>query len=75
MAGIVENVVSYHETEEDMNAGINAIENITAYTNTVNPQILYVTEDNMTAITGCYSDTTLELIVQTPPPVSNPPTT
>ena len=27
----------------------------------------------MTAITGCYSDTTLELIVQTPPPVSNPP--
>ena len=74
MAGIVENVVSYHETEEDMNAGINAIENITAYTNTVNPQILYVRiEDNMTAITGCYSDTTLELIVQTPPPVSNPP--
>ena len=27
----------------------------------------------MTEITGCYSDTTLELIVQIPPPVSNPP--
>ena len=27
----------------------------------------------MTEITGCYSDTTLELFVQIPPPVSNPP--
>ncbi|MFL2610328.1 MAG: choice-of-anchor L domain-containing protein, partial [Flavobacteriaceae bacterium] len=74
MAGIVENVVTYHETEEDMNAGVNAIENITAYTNTENPQTLYVRiEDDMTEVTGCYSDTTLELIVQIPPPVSNPP--
>ena len=74
MAGIAENVVTYHETEEDMNAGINAIENVTAYTNTVNPQTLYVRiEDDMTEVTGCYSDTTLELIVQIPPPVSNPP--
>ena len=74
MAGIIENVVTYHETEEDMNAGINAIEDTTAYTNTENPQTLYVRiEDDMTEITGCYSDTTLELIVQIPPPVSNPP--
>ena len=74
MAGIIENVVTYHETEEDMHAGINAIENTTAYTNTVNPQTLYVRiEDDMTEITGCYSDTTLELFVQIPPPVSNPP--
>ena len=74
MAGIVENVVTYHETEEDMHAGVNAIENVTAYTNTVNPQILYVRiEDDMTEVTGCYSDTTLELFVQIPPPVSNPP--
>ena len=74
MAGIIENVVTYHETEEDMHAGINAIENTTAYTNTVNPQTLYVRiEDDMTEITGCYSDTTLELIVQIPPPVNDPP--
>ena len=74
MAGIVENVVTYHETEEDMNAGTNAIENTTTYTNTENPQTLYVRiEDDMTELTGCYSDTTLELIVQIPPPVSNPP--
>ena len=74
MAGIAENVVTYHETEEDMNAGINAIENVTAYTNTINPQTLYVRiEDDMTEVTGCYSDTTLELFVQIPPPVSNPP--
>ena len=74
MAGIIENVVTYHETEEDMHAGINAIENTTAYTNTVNPQTIYVRiEDDMTEITGCYSDTTLELFVQIPPPVSNPP--
>ena len=74
MAGIIENVVTYHETEEDMHAGINAIENTTAYTNTINPQTLYVRiEDDMTEITGCYSDTTLELFVQIPPPVSNPP--
>ncbi len=74
MAGIVENVVTYHETEEDMNAGVNAIENTMGYTNTENPQILYVRiEDDMTAVTGCYADTTLELFVQIPPPVSNPP--
>jgi gliding motility-associated-like protein len=74
MAGIIENVVTYHETEEDMDAGINAIENTTNYTNTENPQTLYVRiEDDMTELTGCYSDTTLELIVQIPPPVSNPP--
>ena len=54
MAGVAENVVTYHETEEDMNAGINAIENVTAYTNTVNPQTLYVRiEDDMTEVTGC----------------------
>ena len=74
MAGIVENVVTYHETEEDMHAGVNAIENVTTYTNNENPQILYVRiEDDMTAVTGCYADTTLELFVQIPPPVSNPP--
>ena len=74
MAGIAENVVTYHLTEEDMNEGIGAIENVTAYTNTENPQTLYVRiEDNMTELTGCYSDTTLELFVQIPPPVINPP--
>ena len=74
MAGIIENMVTYHETEQDMDAGINAIEDTTAYTNTQTPQTIYVRiEDDMTEITGCYSDTTLELIVQIPPPVSNPP--
>ena len=74
MAGIVENVVTYHETEEDMNAGLNAIQNTTSYTNTSNPQTLYVRiEDDMTPLTGCYSDTTLELFVQIPPPVDTPP--
>ena len=74
MAGIQENVVTYHETPEDMNSGLNAIENTSSYTNISNPQTLYVRiEDDMTELTGCYSDTTLELFVQIPPPVTDPP--
>jgi hypothetical protein len=73
MAGITENIVTYHETEEDMHEGINAIEDTEAYSNISNPQTLYVRiEDDMTPTTGCYSDTTLELIIQLPPDVSNP---
>ena len=65
---IEENIVTYHETAEDMNLGTNAIEDPTAYVNIANPQILYVRiEDDMTPSTGCYGDTTLEIIVETPP--------
>jgi gliding motility-associated-like protein len=70
---IEENIVTYHETAEDMNLGANAIEDPAAYVNIANPQIVYVRiEDNMTPSTGCYADTTLELIVQTPPVVNEP---
>ena len=70
---IEENIVTYHETAEDMNLGTNAIEDPTAYVNIANPQILYVRiEDDMTPSTGCYGDTTLEIIVQTPPVVNEP---
>ncbi len=67
-AGIVENVITYHESQEDADNDVNPIVNTTAYTNTSNPQTLYVRIiDDMTAITGCYSTTTLELIVESPP--------
>ena len=70
---IEENIVTYHETAEDMNLGTNAIEDPTAYVNIANPQILYVRiEDDMTPSTGCYGDTTLEIIVETPPVVNEP---
>ena len=70
---IEENIVIYHETTEDMNLGTNAIEDPAAYVNITNPQIVYVRiEDNMTSSTGCYGDTTLEIIVQTPPVVNEP---
>ena len=72
-AGIAENVISYHESQEDADNDVNAIENTTAYTNTSNPQTLYVRIiDDMTAITGCYSTTTLDLVVESPPAVVNP---
>jgi len=72
-AGIVENVITYHESQEDADNDVNPIVNTTAYTNTSNPQTLYVRIiDDMTAITGCYSTTTLELIVESPPAVVNP---
>jgi gliding motility-associated-like protein len=61
-------VVSYYETLSDAEAGINVLP--TLYTNTSNPQTIYVRVEDIG--TGCYATTLLDLVVQQAP-VANIP--
>ena len=71
-AGILENVVSYHISQEDADTGDNPLEDI--YTTvTENMQTVFARiEDDMTPITGCYSTTPMDLIVVGPPAATVP---
>ncbi|WP_432412670.1 T9SS type B sorting domain-containing protein [Rasiella sp. SM2506] len=60
--------VSYHELLVDAQNNVNPL--TSPYENIRNPQILYVRLTNIA--TGCYSTTTLELIVEETPQISNP---
>ncbi|APY09208.1 hypothetical protein BWZ20_13245 [Winogradskyella sp. J14-2] len=62
--------VTYYETLDDAVAQFNAIQNPTQYTNTFNPQAIYVVVTDTD--TGCYSITTFDLIVN-PTPFANQP--
>jgi gliding motility-associated-like protein len=61
--------ITYHETQADADAGTNAL--VSPYTNTSNPQTVYVrVEDNAT---GCFvSSVNFEITVNTNPVISNP---
>jgi len=60
--------VTYHSSIEDASSGDNPISS--PYTNTTNPELLYVrVQDDFT---GCYSTTTLELIVLANPVLTAP---
>ncbi|MEZ4792982.1 MAG: PKD domain-containing protein, partial [Gelidibacter sp.] len=61
-------IVTYHETLIDAQMGSGALGD--PYTNTSNPQTIYVRLENNA--TNCYNTTTLELIVN-PLPVANAP--
>ena len=71
-AGIEENVVSYHVSENDANTGDNPLDLI--YTTIVpDLQTIFVRiEDDLTAITGCYSITPFDLVVVRPPAATTP---
>jgi gliding motility-associated-like protein len=58
-------VITYHETEEDAETGDNAIPDPENYTNTNNPQSIYVRLIN--TISGCYVIVPFSLIVNLPP--------
>ena len=58
-----DHTVSYHETQADAEAGINAIPNPGAYTNTMNPQTVYVRVSENTF--GCSSIEEFDLIIAT----------
>ena len=71
-AGIADNVVSYHFSQEDANSGDNPLDAL--YT-TVIPdlQTIFVRiENDLTAITGCYSTTPFDLVVVSPPNATTP---
>ncbi len=55
--------VSYYATQADADSEINPLP--TLYTNTSNGQIIFVRVEDI--VTGCYTSTTLELIVQQAP--------
>ncbi|APY09083.1 hypothetical protein BWZ20_12560 [Winogradskyella sp. J14-2] len=57
--------LTYHVTAADATAGNNPIINTGNYTNTVNPQIIYVRLSNPS--TGCQDTGAFEIIVQLPP--------
>ena len=71
-AGIAENVVTYHISQEDADSGENPLEDlyttITPDTQTIFARI----EDDMTPITGCYSTTPMDLVVVGPPAATTP---
>ena len=71
-AGVPENVVTYHISQEDADSGENPLEEL--YT-TVTPDtqtIFARIEDDMTPITGCYSTTPVILVVVGPPAATVP---
>ena len=72
MAGFEDNVVTYHVSEDDANAGENPLDLL--YTTIVpDLQTIFVRiEDDMTAITGCYSITPYDLVVVRPPAATTP---
>jgi len=62
--------LTYHETEADAQAGTGAIGVPTAYTNTSNPQTIWVRLQDIA--TGCYSVGSFELVVSLPPVIALP---
>ncbi len=71
-AGIEDNIVSYHLSQEDANSGNNPLDTI--YTTVVpDLQTIFVRIVNdLTAITGCYSTTPFDLVVVSPPNAITP---
>ena len=61
-------VISYFENLEDAEADNNSISNPEAYTNTSNPQTVYIKITN--TISNCYALVPIELIVNTPPVIN-----
>jgi len=64
-------VLTYHETLMDANSGTNAIVSSSNYTNTSNPQTIYVRVEE--ASSGNYDTTSFDLIVN-PTPIAIQPT-
>lgn len=64
------NIVTYFVTEADRDANLNAITSPEAFTNTMNPQVVFV---RVTTPFGCVSKESLTLMVNNPPaPNLNP---
>ncbi|MFT5846567.1 choice-of-anchor L domain-containing protein [Psychroserpens sp.] len=60
--------ISYFESLEDLDADINPILNPVSYSNTSNPQSIYIKAFNTLA--NCYTSVPLELIINLPPAIN-----
>ncbi|WP_397363350.1 choice-of-anchor L domain-containing protein [Olleya sp. R77988] len=61
-------VVEYYTTSENLEQGINQITNPNNFTNTSNPQIVFIKVLN--TVSNCYAEIPLELIVEVPPVIN-----
>jgi gliding motility-associated-like protein len=64
-------VIAYYENMETLEGDFNEITNPQTYTNTANPQTVFIKVTN--TISGCYVAIPLELTVNTPPQINNIP--
>ncbi|WP_461589479.1 choice-of-anchor L domain-containing protein [Winogradskyella sp.] len=60
--------VSYYETVEDLEAGINAIADPENFTNISNPQTVYVKVHN--TVSDCFANIPVDLVVNVPPAIN-----
>jgi len=60
-------VLTYHLTQEDADTGAEPIDTSELFTNTVNPQTIYIRLEN--SITGCYNTEHFDLIVNPNPSI------
>lgn len=61
-------IISYFETVTDLENDLNAISNPENYSNTSNPQTVYIKV--LDTVANCYTSVTLELYVNLPPPIN-----
>ncbi|MDG4716368.1 T9SS type B sorting domain-containing protein [Winogradskyella marincola] len=59
---------TYFNSEDDAQNNVNAIDNPTAYTNTISPETVYARVRNAT--TDCFSVVPFELIINSPPAIN-----
>ncbi|MDA8904166.1 T9SS type B sorting domain-containing protein, partial [bacterium] len=71
-AGIAENIVTYHVSQEDADSGENPLEDLYTTVTQDSQTIFARIEDDMTPITGCYSTTPVNLVVVGPPAATTP---
>ena len=64
-------VITYYESEDDLIAQINPISSPTNYTNTSNPQTVYIEIENPDSNPACSVSVPIELIVNLPPDIAN----
>ena len=64
-------VITYYENEDDLNAQVNPIITPANYTNTSNPQTVYIEIENPDSTPACSVSVPIELIVNLPPDIAN----
>ncbi len=64
-----DNIISYFESLDDLNADVNAIPDPTTYQNNTNPQTVYIKVYNQVA--DCYTYVDLDLDVNLPPAIND----
>ncbi len=62
-------VIAYYENFEDLESSVNALSNPEQYTNTSNPQTVYIKVTN--TVSDCFASYPIELVVNLPPVIND----